>query len=182
MIVDKKYAIENAEEIIRNILEGKIFIYPTDTIYGIGCSALNKSSVTKIRRLKQRALKPFSIIAPNISWVNANCEIIKGMEDQLGKLPGPYTLFLKLINNDALPEEVNPLENGTVGIRVPKYWFTDIISRAGVPFITTSVNVSGQPYMTDLDDLDETIKNNVDFIIYEGEIKGKESTKIDLTK
>jgi tRNA threonylcarbamoyl adenosine modification protein (Sua5/YciO/YrdC/YwlC family) len=186
MILDKKYAVENEDEIIKNILEGKIFIYPTDTIYGIGCSALNKDSIAKIRRLKQRALKPFSIIAPNMSWIKENCETIESTEEHLGKLPGPYTLFLKLKNSDqsagGLPEEVNPLENGTIGIRIPRCWFTDIISKAGIPFITTSVNVSGMPYMTEFDDLDETIKNNVDFIIYEGEIKGRESTKIDLTR
>lgn len=182
MIINEGYIKENKEAIIKEILAGKIFIYPTDTIYGIGCNALNEDSVNKIRKLKQRKIKPFSVIAPSLSWIKDNCELSEMAKDSLSKLPGPYTLFLKLKNGSVLPEMVNPLDNGTVGVRIPKHWFVDILAEVDLPFITTSVNVSGMPYMTSLDDLDETIKNNVDFIINEGEIRGTESVKIDLTK
>ena len=181
MVVDQDYILANTERVIKRIKKGEIFIYPTDTIYGIGCNALLGDSVRRIRHLKQREIKPFSIIAPNMAWIKNNCEINDKGQKHLKKLPGPYTLFLRLKNLSILPEEVNPLADGTVGVRMPNHWFMDIVRMAGVPFITTSVNLSGMPYMTDLESLDETIKNNVDLIIYEGEIRGKESEKIDLT-
>lgn len=181
MVVDQKYIEDHYDEMVKSIKDGLIFIYPTDTIYGIGCNAYHKESVAKIRRLKQRELKPFSIIAPHMEWIDEFCMIKAGAEIHLAKLPGPYTLIMRLRDENKIPEEVNPLGNGTIGVRMPHHWFAKLITQVGVPFITTSVNISGMPYMTSLETLDETIKNNVDFIIYEGENSGKESTKIDLT-
>ena len=182
MIIDRQYVLKNRGQIIKAITRGQIIIYPTDTIYGIGCNAFDKNSVNKIRELKRRETKPFSVIVPGKIWVRDNCELNKDVEKYLKKLPGPYTLFLRLRSGVEIPAAVNPSENGTIGIRIPKHWFKDLISEAGVPFVTTSVNISGRPHMTNLHDLDESIKNNVDFIIYEGEINGRESIKIDLTK
>ena len=79
-------------EIIENILNGKIFIYPTDTLYGIGCNAMNKASVEKIREIKGRDKKPFSVIAPNIFWIKDNLIVDCDLEKYL---PGPYTVILK---------------------------------------------------------------------------------------
>ena len=73
-----------------------IFIYPTDTIYGIGCNAEESKLVEKIREIKNRDKKPFSIIAPSIKWILENCETT---EKEISKyLPGPYTLILKKKN------------------------------------------------------------------------------------
>lgn len=74
-------------------LKKEIFIYPTDTIYGIGCDAENKTLVKKIREIKNRDNGSFSVIAPSINWILENCETDK---KQIKKyLPGPYTLILK---------------------------------------------------------------------------------------
>ncbi|MBI3631975.1 MAG: threonylcarbamoyl-AMP synthase [Candidatus Vogelbacteria bacterium] len=182
MITDRAYVEENKQSILNAILNGSILIYPTDTIYGIGCNALNSASVLKIRQIKQRGIKPFSVIAPNHEWILHRCITNNQTINYIQKLPGPYTLIINLINGHDIPDEVNPIGNGTIGVRIPYHWFAEVIKEAGVPFITTSVNISGMPYMTSLETLDETIKNNVDFIIYEGEINGRESTKIDLTQ
>ncbi len=182
MIIDKTHVLKNRDKIIKQMIGGAIFIYPTDTIYGIGCNALNRESVSKIRKLKQRETKPFSVIAPSVSWIRDCCEIDNEVENNFKKLPGPYTLFLRLQKDVKLAKEVNPLENGTIGVRIPKHWFTSLISEANVPFVTTSVNLSGKAYMTDLDNLEPSIRNGANIIIYEGKITGKESTKIDLTK
>ena len=182
MVIDRAHVEENQKDIVSAILNGSIFVYPTDTIYGIGCNALNRDAITKIRQLKRREIKPFSIIAPNQEWIEHHCVVNDEVSLHLDKLPGPYTLFLKLRHDHKIPDEINPSCDGTIGIRMPKHWFAEIIERAGVPFITTSVNVSGMPYMTILETLDETIRNNVDFIIYEGENNGRESIKIDLTR
>jgi len=178
-IVDRKFTEENKKEILEAIKNGKIFIYPTDTIYGIGGDATNADSVKKIREIKQRDIKPFSVIAPSMKWIEDNCFLNENSKEQLKKLPGPYTFFLNLKNKKCVSEEVNPLNN-SVGIRIPKHWFADFVKESGVPFITTSVNLSGKSFMTKLEDLNNEIKNSVDYIIYEGENAGKESEKIDL--
>lgn len=163
--------------IIDEIKDGKIFIYPTDTIYGLGCDATNTESVKKIREIKKRVSKPMSVIAPSKEWVVTNCNISL---EELDKLPGPYTYFLKLRNNNAVSHSVNPIHQ-TLGVRIPEHWFSELVSMANVPFITTSVNLSGRKHMENIEDLPKPFKGAIDYIIYEGPISGAPSIKIDLT-
>ena len=167
----------NRKVITDEMLAGKIFIYPTDTIYGLGCNALNPSSVMKIREIKQRSYKPLSVIAPSKKWILDNC--IADIKD-LGKLPGPFTLILKLKNKNAVAPEVNM--GDTIGVRIPDHWFSSLVKEAGVPFVTTSVNISSRPYITSLEDLPKEIESQVDYFINEGPILGQPSEIIDLTR
>ena len=75
IILTKKEAMFEKDKIVEEMKKGKIFIYPTDTIYGIGCNALISESVGKIRKIKNREAKPFSVIAPSKKWISKNCEI-----------------------------------------------------------------------------------------------------------
>ncbi len=167
-------------EIIDAMRRGLIFIYPTDTIYGLGCNATIPESVKKIRDLKERVANPFSVVAPSIEWIKENCIVSREPEMWENKLPGPCTLIFEIKSKKCVAPETN---NGmkTLGVRIPKHWTTKIIQEAGVPFITTSVNKSGEDYMTSLENLDPDIKGSVDFIIYEGAKEGKPSTIVDLT-
>jgi L-threonylcarbamoyladenylate synthase len=176
-VFDRLYVENHKEELIEAIWIGKFFIYPTDTIYGLGCNALITSGVNKVREMKVRKDKPFSIIAPNKEWILENCLVSRVELDKY--LPGPYTLFLKRKNMEGL-DNVNPIDN-TLGVRMPDHWFTEVVREAGVPFVTTSVNISGEKHMESLEDVDETILEEVDYIIYEGEKRGSSSEKIDLT-
>ena len=170
----------NRAEIIEAIKAGAIFIYPTDTIYGLGCNALLDKSVEKIRDLKHRPEKAFSIIAPNKKWITENC-IVKNMSD-LDILPGPVTLILKQrVGGRQKVDGQKTTKAGTLGVRIPRHWFCDFIRQAGVPFITTSVNISGAPHMKSLEDVPKEILDRVDYVIYEGPHDSKPSTKIDLT-
>lgn len=169
-------------EIKKRILKGEIFIYPTDTIYGLGCNGRLQEAVEKIRELKGRPKAPFSVIAPSLEWIYKNCEVTKKGEDWLKKLPGPYTLIFKCIDEKCIANAINPNVN-TIGIRVPQHWFTAVVVKElGIPIVTTSANVVGKIAMTSLDDLDPVIRKGVSFAIYEGPIKGKPSTIVDLTK
>jgi L-threonylcarbamoyladenylate synthase len=169
------------EEILHKIKHGAVFIYPTDTIYGIGANALDFKAVDKVRQAKDRYSNPFSIIAPSKEWIKENCHLTKEAEQWLEKLPGPYTLIMKLKNKSAIEQNVNSgLE--TVGIRIPDHWTSSIAEELNAPIITTSANVTTKEYMTSMENLDPIIKSKMDFIIYEGEIKGTPSTLIDLTK
>ncbi len=178
-IYTKKQFLEKfKEENFIEKLKNSVFIYPTDTVYGIGCDATNNKLIQKIRKIKQRDKKPFSIIAPSKKWIYENCAIDTKVEKYLEKLPGAYTLILKLKNKKAINKETNN-NMDTIGVRIPKHWFSKIVKKINIPIITTSVNISGQKNMTNINDLNQEIKKQVDFIVYEGEKKGKSSKVID---
>ena len=163
------------------IWNGAVFIHPTDTIYGVGCNALLSKSVQKIRMAKKRYESPFSVIAPSREWIHENCLVNEEANKWVNKLPGPYTLILQLKNKDCIAPDVNN-NMPTLGVRMPDHWFSSAVKELAFPIVTTSANVAGGNFMTDLDNLDQKIKNEVEFIIYEGEKHGKPSKIIDLTK
>ncbi len=178
-IFNKEEVSVNKHVILKSIDDGKVFVYPTDTIYGIGCDATNEDAVKKIRQLKQRHDNPFSVIAPSKEWILENCEISEENEGWLEKIPGPYTLILKLKNKDSIAPSVN-VGMDTVGVRMPSHWLLDFFNESKKPIITTSANIQGKNNMTNLEDLDSELKGNLDFIIYDGEIKGRPSTLVHL--
>ena len=164
------------QDLVKAIKQGKIFIYPTDTVYGLGCDATNEKSVEKVKQIKSREKnKPLSIIAPSIKWIKENCII----DVDLSKyLPGPYTLILKKKNSDFL-SWISPLS--TLGIRIPKHDFTKIIQEANAPFITTSINLAGENPATKIKDIDKNILNKVDIVIKaadESTLSGQPSTLV----
>ncbi len=166
-LVDRSYIDSNKAEILQAIRAGAIFIYPTDTIYGLGCNAENVASVQKVRDIKKRDQKLFSVIVPGKEWILENC--IVPDPTRLDILPGPYTFILKWKNRE-----------GTIGVRIPDHWFSGVVAEAGVTFITTSVNLSGEKHMECLEDVPKDMLDQVDYVVYEGERKGVPSEKIDL--
>lgn len=165
-------------ELIGKIIRGEMFIYPTDTIYGLGCDATNFAAVYRLRELKKRPIQPLSIIPPSIEWVYENCEINDEIEKELAILPGPYTIILRLKNRLAVASNVSYMD--TIGIRIPDHKIVEFLSEIKRPIISTSVNISNEPFMKDLNDLDDNFKMSVSFIIYEGPLLGKPSKIIDL--
>ena len=180
-VFNKNETLLEKDTLIRELKLGKIFIYPTDTIYGIGCDALNEDAIKKIRELKERYHQPFSVIVPSKQWIKDNCHISKKQLEWLKKLPGPYTFILKLKNKLAVSNYVNPGME-TIGVRIPKHWFTKFIQETDMPIITTSVNKTGEEYMTSMEDIDPDIKKGVDYIFFDKTKIGKPSTLIDFTK
>lgn len=167
------------EEYFEKILSGAVFIHPTDTIYGIGCDATNTEAVKRIREIKQRISMPFSVIAPSKKWIYDNCIVSKSASKWIEKLPGPYTLVLQLASADAVSTEVN-LGLDTLGVRIPRHWFSKAVEQLCVPVVTTSANISGQDFMTTMDSLDSRIAAKLDFAVYEGEKRGRPSTIVKL--
>ncbi|MBI5393536.1 threonylcarbamoyl-AMP synthase [Candidatus Woesearchaeota archaeon] len=177
--ISKEEFLKNKSAYFKKISNGAVFIYPTDTIYGIGCDAANKKAVEKIRKLKERQQKPFSVIVPSLDWIKENCEVFGKAKDELKKLPGAYTFIFALKVERCIAENVN-LNSETLGVRLPVHWFTSIAKELDTPIVTTSVNKAGKQFMTSLNNLDESIKEKVDFIIYEGKKESKPSTVINL--
>jgi tRNA A37 threonylcarbamoyladenosine synthetase subunit TsaC/SUA5/YrdC len=103
----------------------------------------------------------------------------RGQREWIEKLPGPYTFILKLSNKGAISPAVND-DLATLGVRIPANWFSRVVAEAGIPFVTTSVNVTGKPFMTSMSDINPKIKEGVDYIIDTGELKNKPSKVVDL--
>ena len=162
------------EKIISLIKSGKIFIYPTDTVYGLGCNALNQKAVQRIREIK-KSNQSFSVIAPSKQWITKNF-VIK-FPEYLEKLPGPYTLILKM-KKQIVPEIVS---KNTLGIRIPKHTFTKIIQKSGLPFVTTSCNVHGHRPISEIKESPKEVFKKVDTIIDAGKLDSPASKVIDLT-
>ena len=160
-------------EYTKQIKEGKIFIYPTDTIYGLGCDATNSEAVEKIKKIKSRdASKPLSIIAPSLDWIKKNLIVNVELEKYL---PGAYTIILKKKDKCFLSWVS---EGDSLGVRIPDCEFAQKIQKANIPFVTTSVNLAGEPFAISVGEIKEEIKNQVDVIVDVGELNGRPSTLI----
>ena len=168
------------EQYKKKILEGALYIHPTDTIYGIGCNAADCMAVRRVREAKERPQMPFSVIAPSKQWIMDNCEVNGKTKKWLDELPGPYTLVLKLKNKDAICDEVNHGMD-TIGVRMPDHWFGETAKEMNVPLVTTSANIVGRNFMTKVENLDPKIKMKMDFMVYEGEKHGSPSKIVDLS-
>ncbi len=169
------------DDICQRIKEGALFIHPTDTIYGLGCIALDDSAVRKLRRTKGQTTRPLSVWVPSAQWIHANCLVTEHAREWLQKLPGPFTVILRLKKRNAVAASVT-LGTGTIGVRFPDHWFGKVVEKCGFPIVTTSANKTGQPFMTDLKTLDQEIEKRVEFAIYEGEKEARPSKIVDTVK
>ena len=176
-VITKEEFLESKLFFLKEMHRGKIFVYPTDTIYGIGCDATNSHAVEKIRLLKKRDAKPFSVIAPTKYWIRNNGTYNLDIDKWIAKLPGPYTLILGLKNSRAVDRGVNN-GLGSLGVRIPRNWFAEIVKEFGSPFVTTSVNISGEKHITDVGEIDEDW--GIDYVIDGGVLNGNPSTIVNL--
>lgn len=167
----------NTLDIIKRIHFGEIFIYPTDTIYGIGCDATNEGSAKSIRVIKKRFDKPFSVIAPNKLWITRNFNVSKSYID---KLPGPFTYVMQARKHNIVASTV--AHGDKIGVRIPNHRFTAVIQRSRKPFVTTSVNLAGEAPYTDIKKIPREIIDSVDVVIDAGKLENKPSTVLDLTE
>ncbi len=177
-VLHKKTFLAQQRKYLTLIKKGSAFIYPTDTIYGIGCDATNTRAVQHVHLLKKREHKPFSVIAPSKAWILKHCVVDAHVKRWLGKLPGKYTLILHLKNKKAVSSAVH-LGDYTIGVRLPNHWFSAVVAQYGKPIVTTSVNISGEPYMRVLTDIPPSLKKKIGFIVYEGPKKSHPSTLVD---
>ncbi len=179
LVTKDEFYIDN-EKYLEKIIGGAVFVYPTDTIYGIGCNALDSGAVKKIRELKDRKDKAFSVIVPSKEWIMENCVVTDVAQEYIeNDLPGPITLILELKNKDAVCKDVLGKET-SIGVRIPKHWIRGFVKHLNVPIVTTSVNQTGKKPMTSVEDIDPEIKAKVSFIIDEGLLPGSPSKIIHL--
>ncbi|MGD8300179.1 MAG: L-threonylcarbamoyladenylate synthase [Nitrosopumilaceae archaeon] len=171
-----KTGIEKASKIIS---KGGVVVFPTDTVYGIGCDPYNKSSVEKIYQIKKRSKeKPLPILGYSMSTIN---EIVQ-FDDKSKKIaevfwPGPLTLVLKL-KDDKLKEI---LRVNKIGVRVPNNQCLLDILRDSKFLIGTSANYSGESSFTNSKECSEKLKE-YDIFVDGGNISSKgESTILEIS-
>lgn len=160
---------------------GKVFIYPTDTIYGIGGNPFDEKVVNRIAEMKSREeSKKFIWLLPDLEKVLNYAEII--YEDHLEFLdriwPAPLTAIINLNERTA---EIT--RQKTIAVRVPNNDFClKLLNEISRPLISTSVNMSGEKPLTNIDDIIHNFIKDVDAIFFNKSAPGNiSSTIIDLT-
>lgn len=179
-IINFKDGIDEWElkEIKKSFEDGKLVIFPTETVYGIGANALDKDAVDSIFVAKGRAQdNPLIVHISNFDMLKDLVEEPSELEQKLidAFMPGPFTLILKKKN--IIPDNVT-CGLDTVGIRFPENKTAQaIIEYTGLPIAAPSANISSRPSGTKIDDIKDEFDGKVDIIVDGDETKfGIEST------
>ena len=177
----------NKEEMIEvagAINEGKIVVFPTETVYGIGANAFDKDAVNRIFIAKGRPTdNPLIVHICDESMLSEVAKNISDVEKKIidNFMPGPITIILP--KKESIPDNVT-CGLKTVGIRMPENNIArKLIKTSGVPIAAPSANISGKPSGTNVDDILEELKDRVDYIVDGGACNiGVESTVIKVEK
>ena len=154
--------IKKACEVMRN---GGIILYPTDTVWGIGCDATNSKAVAKVYRLKQRCdSKALIILLDNENQLQRYVYNVPDIAYELIDVSiKPLTIIYD--NGINLSKELLA-EDNSIGIRITREEFSRQLCRAfRKPIVSTSANISGQPTPNCFKDISQEIKQNVDYIV-----------------
>lgn len=173
---------KDVEQVVNTLRNGGLIIYPTDTIYGIGCDIFNAKAVEKICRIKgiDTKKKNLSFICADISQVSEFAKIDNRTFKILkNNLPGPFTFILE--GNNRLPKLFK--NKKTVGVRIPdNNIIRTIASKLGNPIMSTSVKTGDDSvleYFTDPELIEERYGKLVDLIIDGGNGNLDPSTIVD---
>lgn len=160
------------------VVESKIILYPTDTVYGIGGDATSKAVVAKIYDIKHRKqAKPLSVAFSDYESIGKYCSVNDQQQEILKRcLPGPYTFILKIKK----PIAATPSDK--VGVRIPANDFIrKVIEKSGRPLITTSANLSGQKDAFNFEQVNKDVLDACNIAIDAGSTHyAQSSTVVDL--
>ncbi|MDB2622447.1 L-threonylcarbamoyladenylate synthase [Flavobacteriales bacterium] len=173
------------DEVVKCLRNGGVIIYPTDTVYGLGCDLNHKKALERVARIKGVKLKDahFSFVCYDLSHLS---EYAKQISTQTYKLlkrifPGPFTVIL---NATGKIPKIFSNKKKTVGIRIPDNNITrEIVKQLGSPIISTSIHDEDDiiEYSTDPELIYEKYKHNVDMVIDGGYGLNVASTVVDCT-
>lgn len=165
--------IQKALEVLR---KGGIILYPTDTVWGIGCDATDPEAVAKIYAIKRREdSKSLVLLASDMDMI---CRYVKEIPEMAVQLVEVNDKPMTIIYPDAIAGSQSDkasrnclayntvAEDGTVGIRVPMMEFCQqLVSRFGRPIVSTSANISGEATPKKFAEISQEIKDAVDHIV-----------------
>jgi len=172
--------VKRAAEVLGN---GGIVVYPTETVYGIGCDPLNREAYSRILRLKGRdESRPMLLLACSVAQVE---EFAGGLPDVVSRLadvfwPGPLTMVFR--PEKRLPDYLYGPGDG-VAFRVSPHPLASLLAfEFGAPVVSTSANRTGEPPLTTYSDALREFGDRVDVVLEgSGEMNGAPSTVVDLT-
>jgi len=170
--------INKAVEILKN---GGVIIYPTDTVYGIGCDIFNKSALDRVRAIKNDPdIKLLSFICPSFKNISNYAKVSDyAYRSMKYLLPGPYTFILPAAKQ--VPKKLWTKRN-TVGIRIPDHNVAlKIVEELGNPIVSTSVTDRKGNVLLDPVKIRSIFNNQVDLMLESGSLTGKLSSVIDLS-
>ncbi len=154
--------VEAASRVLR---EGGIILYPTDTIWGIGCDATCDAAIERIYAIKRRRPdKPFLLLADSVEMVRSYVGYVHPrVETLLAYHRRPLTIIYEGARN--LPENL-VAPDGTIGFRIPQDDFCrELIGRLGRPLVSTSANVSGAPFPAHFGEVSSEIIEQMDYVV-----------------
>lgn len=166
--------IQKALEVLRN---GGVILYPTDTVWGIGCDATDPVAVARIYEIKKREdSKSLVLLASDMDMI---CRYVKEVPEMAVQLVEVNDKPMTIIYPDAVAGENGCMKadrrclafntvasDGTVGIRVPMMDFCrQLVSKLGRPLVSTSANISGEPTPKNSAEISEDIRSAVDHMV-----------------
>ncbi|HHV33751.1 MAG TPA: threonylcarbamoyl-AMP synthase [Acholeplasma sp.] len=160
--------------------EGSVVIFPTDTVFGIGCRLYDDEAIGKIFKIKNRPVeKKLPVLCDILVTVN-DLAVLDARALKLAHAfwPGPLTIIL--------PSSLKYYEktgNKTIGVRIPDHPGVVRLIRQNGPLVTTSVNISGEKELTNYDEIKKLFSNKVDYIYHDEKsvYLNIASTTVDLT-
>ncbi len=177
-VIDVTRAQEKGvSEAVAALQRGGVIVYPTDTLYGFGVDARNPGAVRRLREIKGRSRGlVFSVMLPGVEELVSLVTVDIALAGVLKCLPGPYTFIF--------PSKVR-LSDGVIGkgrglgVRIPDHPVALAIAGglAG-PVITTSVNRTGEPPLSNPSEIERAFGREVDLMLSAGEIAGRASTVV----
>ena len=169
--------IRKAVDVLRN---GGIIIYPTDTVYGLGCDLFNKKGIEKIYAIKKRSKKqPLSFVCADLRDISRYAKVSDYAYKTMKRLlPGPYTFILEA--SRLVPKIILP-KRQTTGIRVPdNHICISLVTELGQPIISTSVETESEEFLSDPHEIEKQFGKRVDLVIDGGIVVPEPSSVISL--
>jgi len=167
--------------VVEALKDGGVIAYPTDTVYGFGCSLYNKKAIERIYLLKRSEKnRPFSFICSDLKDISLYCKVPNYAYKIMKRLlPGPYTFVLE---GTKLVPKIMLTKRKTAGIRVPNNPISlAIVTELGHPVISTSAMLPGGESLYDPADIDQHLGKSLDLVIDGGILASEPSSVIDLT-
>lgn len=174
-----KFYQEEIYLIVDYLKRGQVIVYPTDTIYGLGCSAADKDAINRIYMIKQSPPgKALLLLVSSFAMLKKYCIVSYAQEQYLKKVwPGPVSAVLE--SKRVLPQELSKNQD-SLAVRLPKNKFLiTIIKKIGCPIVSTSLNISGRKPVNSPDKLNNYfIANEPDLIIDAGPLSGQKPSQV----
>lgn len=165
----------------RLLRDGGVAAFPTDTVYGLGCSAGSRGGLLRLRELKGRPAAPFIVLLAGEEWLADVARDVTPLARELIRRHWPGALTLVFDAAPGLIEGVRS-EEGTVAVRVPGSGFCLSLCKAlRAPVVSTSANIPGASPASNAEEVAKTFGDSLDLIIDGGETMGpRPSTLVDV--